>query len=123
MPLKPFKQCKQSGCRELTRDGYCETHAHVADTNKAERNKYYDKHRDKKYVDFYHSDAWEKLRLMALRRDRGLCVSCYKRNKIVSADMVHHIVEVKANWMLRLTISNLVSLCNSCHSKIPHYKD
>ncbi|HCT63752.1 MAG TPA: HNH endonuclease [Lachnospiraceae bacterium] len=120
MPLKPLKQCNHIGCRELTRTTYCPEHIHIVEDKKAERNKYYDNNRDKKYTDFYHSDAWIKIRAIVLRRDNGLCQHCYRNNKVTTADMVHHIVEIKVNWLLRLVLNNLISLCDACHKKIPH---
>ena len=81
-------------------------------------NKYYDRHkRNKERASFYHSVAWEKCRLLALERDNFLCQDCLKNNKITPADMVHHIKELKDYPQLSLTLSNLISLCNSCHNK------
>jgi 5-methylcytosine-specific restriction protein A len=74
--------------------------------------------RDKKYKDFYHSTEWIKTRMVVLIRDNGLCQHCLKKEHITKADMVHHIVEVKVDWNKRLELSNLISLCNSCHNKV-----
>lgn len=116
MPLRALRQCKS--CTTLTRDasGYCEDHKHL----KVESNRQYDKSRDKKGVTFYNSGQWKKVRQAALTRDNGLCQHCLKDGDITMADMVHHIIEIRVNWLLRLVLSNLVSLCDSCHSKIDH---
>ena len=116
MPLRALKQCKS--CTNLTRNksGYCEEH----ERDKAEISKQYDHTRDKKYVKFYHSTEWNNVRQQALRRDKGLCQYCLREKEITYADMVHHIVEVRTDWTKRLVLSNLISLCDSCHSKIKH---
>ncbi|WP_025848701.1 HNH endonuclease [Paenibacillus ehimensis] len=114
MPAKPKKPCAFPTCPNLTKDRYCESHQ---DRAKQERQ-YYDRYvRDKKLVAFYHSVEWQRVRKQALMRDHGLCQQCLKEKQIVTADMVHHLREVKEAWHLRLTLSNLVSLCNACHNR------
>ncbi len=39
-----------------------------------------------------------------------LCVLCAE--KVVTADMVHHIVEIEDDWSQRLKVSNLFPLSN-----------
>lgn len=65
---------------------------------------------------FYRKPAWQKLRQMALSRDNGICVRCYKQNKIKKADVVHHIVYLTDNIQLALDLNNLESLCHACHN-------
>lgn len=65
---------------------------------------------------FYRKAAWQKLRQMALSRDNGICVRCYKKNKIKKADVVHHIVYLTDNIQLALDLNNLESLCHACHN-------
>lgn len=65
---------------------------------------------------FYRKPAWQKLRQMALSRDNGICVRCYKENKIKKADVVHHIVYLTDNIQLALDLNNLESLCHACHN-------
>ena len=82
-----------------------------------ESNRLYDKNiRDKESTSFYKSKAWKVKRLQALERDHYLCVHCFKRNKMKKADMVDHIIPIKEDWSLRLSLSNLQSLCNQCHN-------
>lgn len=61
--------------------------------------------------------AWQKCRDLALKRDNYLCQDCYAQRVMKSADMVHHLVEVKDDITKSLELNNLVSLCNSCHNK------
>ena len=68
---------------------------------------------------FYSSKAWAKARDLAIRRDRYLCVDCFKRGKVTPADEVHHIIPVEPSNMhdpsVTLNLDNLVSLCLECH--------
>lgn len=65
----------------------------------------------------YNSTAWKKLRKQKLT-ESPLCEHCAIVNEFVIANVVHHIVEVKHDWNKRLDMSNLVSLCNTCHARI-----
>lgn len=121
MVTKPRRPCSKPGCRNLTRERFCEDHAHIAEQQRKERNRYYDRYkRDKRAAAFYKSVAWRRLREQALMRNHGLCQECLKTQKITPASMVHHKVPIKVDWSLRLRLDNLISLCDSCHSKIDH---
>jgi 5-methylcytosine-specific restriction protein A len=123
MPSRPLKPCLVTGCPNLTQGRYCDKHKGKEQQSKAERHRYYDEHmRDQQAREFYHSKEWERVRLAALARDNFLCQHCLRNNRITPADMVHHIIEIKRDWSKRLDLDNLISLCNSCHNKIPHYK-
>ena len=127
MPPRPLRPCRKMNCTALTRDemGYCDKHKveylEILKKQKVERDKRYDenvrKTRDKKYHEFYKSDEWERVKKAILVRDKGLCQWCYKQGKLKSADVVHHIVELKQDWSRRLDPSNLVSLCHECHNR------
>jgi 5-methylcytosine-specific restriction endonuclease McrA len=66
---------------------------------------------------FYHSQAWQAKRAMALRRDGFTCRDCGSR-----ATEVHHIIELTPNNINDVRVSlcekNLVSLCHECHTRI-----
>ncbi len=80
------------------------------------RHKEYDQSiRDKNAARFYSSKAWQLKSKEALVRDNHLCVHCYKKKKIKRAEMVDHVIPIKIDWSLRLTLRNLQSLCNKCH--------
>ncbi len=118
MPNRPKRPCAYPGCRELVDRGYCEQHQHLAQQRKAESSRHYDRHiRDDQARDFYQSVAWQAVRRQALVRDHGLCQHCLKEGRITPAETVHHIIEIRRNWSLRLVLSNLVSLCLACHNK------
>lgn len=75
---------------------------------------------------FYGTDAWKRARGRALERDHYFCVECRKAGRRITlenglrvpvpAEMVHHIQSIQERPDLRLTLSNLISLCNSCHA-------
>lgn len=66
---------------------------------------------------FYNSKAWKSKREYILKRDGYLCQECRKYGKNTEAKLVHHIIEVEEDPMLKLKNNNLVSVCHSCHNK------
>ena len=106
---------------------YCEKHQAEYDAYRAEQkriaNVKYDKtvrrERDKKYYDFYRSKHWEQVKLFIARKYKGLCLYSYLIDKeIMQADVIHHIVEIKADWDLRFDVNNLIPLSNRVHNQI-----
>ncbi len=74
---------------------------------------------------FYKSRLWTNCRKKALERDHYECQMCKKNpkmNKIVLANTVHHIKEIRDYPHLALELDNLVSLCRACHERI-HERD
>ena len=69
---------------------------------------------------FYHKTAWRKIRQQALHRDHYLCQECLLHKKITPATEVHHIVPLEDDPSLGLELSNLRSLCWSCHEDTKH---
>ncbi|MBA4509939.1 hypothetical protein H1057_18135 [Clostridium sporogenes] len=125
MAQRSLRPCKKRGCIKLTRDitGYCEEHIHIAEEKQQQRNKQYDKHirynKDKKYTKFYHSKEWKNLRKYILKLYNGIDIySYYIEDKIVIANTVHHIEEIKDNWDKRLDVDNLFPLSDVTHNKI-----
>lgn len=80
------------------------------DQLKKEREGYY-KDRDK-FQKFYQSADWQHIRLYVLA-ENPICILC---NKSIATE-VDHVTPLVENWNLRLTISNLQSLCGVCHRK------
>ncbi len=121
MPIKPKRPCSKPGCPELTTRRFCDKHQAEGETERTEAAKHYDKYkRDQQARMFYKSRAWQAARLRALIRDNFLCQDCIKDNRITQADTVHHRVEISRDWSKRLQLSNLVSLCASCHNRRHH---
>jgi 5-methylcytosine-specific restriction enzyme A len=89
----------------------------VCKPKQKERHKLYDKYRrDREGATFYKSKGWQIVREQALLRDLGLCQHCLAKGKITLADMVDHIIPIRVEWDLRISVGNLQSLCNSCHA-------
>lgn len=59
---------------------------------------------------------WRKLS-KAYRRANPLCEDCKRIGKVSAATSVHHRAKFVNKPELRLDWDNLVSLCDSCHSK------
>jgi len=122
-PMRSKVPCRFPGCPTLVpggTGGYCQEHEGI----KKQRYKDYDnKSRDKQSADFYNSPAWRRLRKMKMQQN-PLCERCYKdAGRIIPATIVHHRVEVKQDWSRRLSMDNLISVCDSCHAHIHGGKD
>lgn len=122
MNKRPLRPCKRIGCPNLTRskEGYCEEHNHILKEKKKTRNKYYDNNiRDKTHSSFYNSKEWTNTREYILTLYNGIDIyAYYMENKIVLADTVHHIVEIKEDWDKRLDIENLFPTTKENHETI-----
>lgn len=99
---------------------YCNDCKPKAKQEKAERHKYYDTYkRDKRAAAFYNSTEWEKTRDYVIAKYKGLDLyAFFIDKKIVCADTVHHVEELKENWDRRLDITNLIPLSSANHTKI-----
>lgn len=59
--------------------------------------------------------AWDKLRIIALRRDRGLCVYCLERGRTeLATEVDHRTPKAKGGTD---DIDNLASTCRPCHEE------
>lgn len=102
----------------------CDECAKKYEQEKKEKNRQYDKNvrknkENKKYDSFYHSREWQRTRDIIIRKYNGLCLySLIVDKKIVYADVVHHIIEIKSDWDKRLSINNLILLSHEAHNKI-----
>jgi len=108
MPYKPKKPCAHHGCRELTANRYCETHA----KQEAKRYNKYDRDSDsnKRYA-----GAWKKIRAAFLSAN-PLCVICKGDGKFTPATVAHHKIKITDggtnDW------DNMTALCAPCHSRL-----
>lgn len=73
-------------------------------------------------VGFYHSARWAQARREAWIRDKGLCIECLKRGRIVPAEIVHHKVPLTptniSNPAIATDLGNLECVCRECHSRL-----
>lgn len=65
----------------------------------------------------YNRKAWKMVRMQALVRDDFMCVHCRLRGVDTIATEVDHIIEIQDDVTLAYELSNLQSLCRSCHMK------
>lgn len=91
-----------------------------------ERQKIYSRYRrDKKKAAFYVSPVWRKKRAEILALHDYIDIyAFYVQKRIMTADMVHHIVPLEDDWSRRLDAGNLIPLSNQNHGIIEAmYKD
>lgn len=76
----------------------------------------------KKAHPFYATEAWQRVRRLALARDGGMCQDCMQdfgsglKSRPRRATLVHHIKPREDYPELALDLANLVSLCSVCHA-------
>ena len=68
----------------------------------------------------YNSKKWADVRQRVLLRDDYLCVECRKNGVENRATEVHHKIELTLAPRLAYEMSNLESICHSCHMKHHH---
>ena len=111
MPSAPAKPCRHLGCSQLVRDGsgYCDAH-------KEDRKigKFADSRRGSRHQRGYGS-AWDKLRVIILTRDQGLCQECLRQGRVTAARIVdHRIPKFEGGTDDE---QNLQSLCKPCSDR------
>ena len=115
MPRKSASKCSVIDCSNLTYDTYCTTHSKSA---RQQSDRDYKRERtDKREQRFYSSSDWIRTRNHK-KQLNPLCEICFVNNKLKPVDIIHHIIEIKEDWSLRLSLSNLQSVCFACHNKI-----
>jgi len=67
-------------------------------------------------TDFYRRKRWRNLRSYHLM-ESPLCVECEKEGRLITANVVDHIIPRRKRPDLELDQSNLQSLCDSCHNR------
>lgn len=74
----------------------------------------YERYRGSSAANGYGSD-WRRFRIGYLMR-HPICADCERRGILTVAEEVHHIRKVRDAPELRLSESNVIGLCVSCHS-------
>lgn len=106
----PKRECSYPSCTTLvdTKQGSrCTVH---------NPHKLYDKTQRDDTWKFYRTREWKRIRDVRLKMDNHMCVRCRDQGVMRQAQMVDHIKPIKTHWQLRLSLSNLQSLCFSCHN-------
>lgn len=109
-------------CGRLTEydKNYCEDCQKLVDKiRKIKQAEYDQKYRNKDSKAFYHSKSWQQLSNKVKSDYNGLCVwSLIEENRIVVADVVHHIVPLRDDKELALNVNNLIPLSHKIHNWI-----
>lgn len=110
MPRKPKRGCAYPGCPRLTDGQYCEEHRKLVDSQ-------YNKYSRSPDVHKTYGRAWKRIR-DRYAAEHPLCEQCLKEGRITPVEEVHHILPISQGGTHDR--SNLMSLCQSCHTKIHH---
>jgi 5-methylcytosine-specific restriction protein A len=114
MPRKPLLPCRHPGCPRLSDQSYCEIHRRQ---NKSQADREYNKNRRNQELQaFYDSPQWRRMRAIKIKCT-PYCEECYRQGSISEAKIVDHILPIKDCPDRRLDLTNLQSLCLSCHNK------
>ncbi|WP_027107125.1 HNH endonuclease signature motif containing protein [Ligilactobacillus ceti] len=108
MPRKPKRPCSFPNCPELTDGRFCEKHL-------KEDNKRYEKYGRKYKPHLRYGRAWKRIRDKYVKT-HPFCEMCYKNGILVEVEQVHHKLPLAEGGTH--DINNLISLCQSCHSKV-----
>lgn len=112
-----MKICANQLCRKAHnqyKSSYCKD---CGAKRKSETNREYNKRRAEHHS-FYKSKEWQELRLIKLSMT-PVCEVCWSNGRLSQHRLiVHHIVEIAADWSLRLSLDNLQTVCGSCHNRI-----
>jgi hypothetical protein len=124
MPI--HKLCSFRGCTKIIDNDvmYCEYHQAKWEQKEKERYKEYSKRRkinkeQKKYQDFYASDAWQRIRSIVINDCYGIDIlEYYKTGKIIQGECIHHIDTIEDNWNSKLDFGNLIYLTERNHRQV-----
>lgn len=112
MPRKPKRPCRYPSCARLAEDGeqYCGEHKKLTDSQYNRYTRSPDVHR--KY-----GRAWKRIR-DRYAAEHPFCEKCFEQGRLVPVQEVHHIVPISQGGTH--DADNLMSLCQSCHTKMHH---
>ena len=110
MPSRPKRPCSYPGCPRLTDGQYCEEHRTVA-------RQQYDRYERAANVNKVYGRAWSRIR-KRYATAHPLCEKCLEEGRHVPVEEVHHIVPISQGGTH--DEKNLMSLCQSCHTRIHH---
>ena len=110
VPKKPKRPCGYPGCPRLSDGPYCEEHQKLIDQQYNKYSRAPDVHR--KY-----GRAWKRIR-DRYAQEHPYCERCLAEGRMTPMQEVHHILPLNQGGTHDR--SNLMSLCQSCHTKIHH---
>lgn len=114
------KICPRCGKIIDSSKSYCDRCSIVKQKNLKKNRKHYDiVKRDKETYELYHSKEWKKIRDIIFVKYKYLDLYEYViNNRIVMANTVHHIIELKEDWNKRLDDNNLIPISEATHNRI-----
>jgi 5-methylcytosine-specific restriction enzyme A len=107
-PFAPKHPCSYPGCMSLTDAARCERH-------RMQGQKEYEKRRGHAAARGY-GYRW-RIASKTYLANNPLCVECLKKQRLVAATVVDHIVPHKGNPALFWNRDNLQALCKRCHNR------
>lgn len=110
MPRRPQRPCSYPGCPNLCDGQYCDKH-------KTEARRKYDKYERPADINKKYGRAWKRIRDRYVK-EHPLCEMCLKDGRLTPVEEVHHIKPLSQGGTH--SNDNLMSLCQSCHTKIHH---
>ena len=132
-----MKMCPRCGVRKIEKaDRYCDkcNRDYIKQEHKRYKNYNWNRSLSEEemfYARFYATKEWINQRNTVSNRCNGLCLPCLAITEeagnewdIIQAigygteisDVVHHIVELKEDYDLRLSLDNLITLCDKHHN-------
>lgn len=98
-----FREDKRDIARRMEEHELSETHqAELAYEHRAQQ--------------FYRTQAWQTLSRLQRTRE-PLCQHCKANGRLRPADVADHIIELRDDWSLSMSLDNLQSLCHQCHNR------
>jgi len=108
MPRKPKQPCAYPGCPRLSDERYCEEHRKLM-------AKQYSRYKRSPDSNKKYGRSWREVRERYVAA-HPLCERCLQDGRLTPVEEVHHIKPVSQGGTN--DASNLMSLCQSCHTKI-----
>ena len=107
MPTRPKRICNHPGCNTIVDGNESRCAIHKVEHNRHKKNK-------NEWSTWYSTTRWRKARQIYLSQ-HPLCVECLKDNKLITADVVDHIIDHKGNIERFCDTNNWQALCKRCH--------
>lgn len=84
-----------------------------------QRKRWNSQQREQEISQFYNSRGWGTLRKVTQQAQGNIDLLLWHENsQIIIADVVHHIIPIRADWSLRLNADNLICLSDQSHKQI-----
>lgn len=108
MPRRAKRPCAYPGCPRLSDGRYCEEHQRLV-------TKRYNQQERSPDVNKQYGRSWRVVRDRYVTA-HPLCERCLQDGRLTPVEEVHHILPVSQGGTN--DVSNLMSLCQSCHTRI-----